>query len=229
VNSRVHGGFDMVARIRAFVTVAALATAITIGPTAGAAPLSAAQDAAAKLARQSLRSVAKVKLVVEVRHCGTCVLEVAQAQDIGAWHSSGKQVTDGRVVFHVPRSKTRGMYMQVFDPDQINTGVVTVAVLRYKGHHAGATVGRRAAARARKAFGCSAKIVQTVEHWRLRVDHFAARDPNTGVQGYAIRPYLSPAASTMGQAATTWKGTIGYNGEWYCNPTTRGPAVDRRS
>lgn len=203
------------------------ATAVTllfffgIGTAAATAPPPSTAVAYAESAQQK---AASTRLVIRVRGCGGCTIrpvsapkapEAGEPDDV--WQGRNRVVRKGKVVFRVPTKRTKGLYLEVQDPDAVNTGAIPLAVVRYPGHKPGTIVTAKQAAHAKRGFHCYRGTSRAKAQWKMRVDRYPEADVYTGDPGYAIRPYVSPGLRSMGNAHTLYYGTLGAQDWAYCN------------
>ena len=197
------------------LTGLALALAVLVVP-------STADAANTVAASQASKPVKKMRVVVKVRNCKKCRVSLVHAPRLprgnaypNIW-TQERIVKKNKVAFRVPTTRTKGLYLTVWDRKAVSTGAMPVAVARYKGQRVGKKISKAEAAKTKRGFHCATAKKKAKQVWHLRVDRFPGRDFITGRRGYQIRPYLSPAQKQFGPATRLWKGTTATQDVAFC-------------
>jgi len=146
-------------------------------------------------------------VTIRITHCNGCRISATSWMRLHTkpWASHVRTVRNGTVVFHVPKSRTKGLALTVVDMKSVNDGAVPVAVMRYAGLPARHAVTERQARTAKRGYPCWAGTSADRATLHFTVDHFPSAAVD-GTKGYGIRVYADPSVHSAGVSRRTPRG-----------------------
>ena len=201
--------------IRGLVAIAVTAAALSLSLTA---PVQGSADGTSATPAESVVTGARpmTKIVLRVRTCRRCPVQLRQALDDGTyWSSRTHRVRRGHVRFRVPTSRTRGMSFEITPHWATAGNWVPNVVTRYSGTDFGESVSNAQARHKKRATACwtgtDARRVRLV----VRAVKFRARTMD-GDPGHGLRAWFSPMGRRMSPMNRTWRGSLGNQDAYFC-------------
>ena len=164
----------------------------------------------------------RTRVVVRVADCEGCAVFLQQGLRHHWWSSATRQVHDGKVVFSVPSSRTRGMSIGITGPWEAASphpsGFQAIVTLRYRGVAAGAPVTEAVARSKRRGNACYPGT--TADRLVLHVQARKVRIAGNGGPADTTLAWASPQTRVMaGTGQRVYGGIFGAQDVVPCFPS----------